>query len=122
MVVISNESVAWILTSDGVLAKLINLKLREYFSALGLTIKNVTCKSFAYDLTIFINYKISFDGKNVEEAKSTTFEHNNILHLATYVGQPLTTGSWTPDHAKTETMNLESGEWESGPDYPFHSM
>ena len=48
--------------------------------------------------------------------------HNNILHLATYLGQPLTTGSYYPDHAKTEIMSLESGEWESGPDYPFHSM
>ena len=55
-------------------------------------------------------------------AKSTTFKHDDIYHLAKYLGKPLTTGSWGfPGHAKTEIMNLENGEWESGPDYPFHS-
>ena len=59
---------------------------------------------------------------SVEEAKSTTFKHNWIYHLAKYRGQPFTTGSgsWN-GHAKTEIMRLESGEWESGPDYPFGS-
>ena len=57
----------------------------------------------------------------VEEAKSTTVEYHYIYHLAKYRGQPFTTGSHNPDHAKTEIMRLESGEWESGPDYPFHS-
>ena len=64
--------------------------------------------------------KIRFDGISVEEAKSTTFGHNSIYHLAKYLGQPFTTGSYR-SHAKTEIMRLESGEWESGPDYPFHS-
>ena len=63
-----------------------------------------------------------FDGKSVEKAKSTAFEHNYITQLATYRGQPLTTGSYKPNHAKTEIMSLETGEWESGPDYPFYSM
>ena len=63
--------------------------------------------------------KIRFDGISVEEAKSTTFRHSNIYHLAKYLGQPFTTGSY--GHAKTEIMRLESGEWESGPDYPFQS-
>ena len=61
---------------------------------------------------------------SLEEAKSTTFEHGWIYHLAKYLGQPFTTGSsgyFDPSHAKTEIMRLESGEWESGPDYPFHS-
>jgi len=54
---------------------------------------------------------------------STTFEHDEIQHLAKYRGQPFTTGSFghPRGHAKTEIMRLESGEWESGPDYPFHS-
>ena len=64
--------------------------------------------------------KIRFDGISVEEAKSTTFEHKWIYHLAKYLGQPFTTGSWL-DHAKTEIMHLESGKWESGPDYSIHS-
>ena len=54
----------------------------------------------------------------VEEAKSTTVEYHYIYHLAKYRGQPFTTGG---DHNKTEIMRLESGEWVSGPDYPFHS-
>ena len=64
-----------------------------------------------------------FDGKFAEKAESTTFEHRYIRQLATYLGQPLTTGSWKPNnHAKTEIMSLETGDWESGPDYPFYSM
>ena len=66
------------------------------------------------------NNEIRFDGISVEEAKSTTYEHDWIHHLAKYLGQPFTTGSWG-GHAKTEIMRLESGEWESGPHYPFHS-
>ena len=40
--------------------------------------------------------------------------------MAKYLGKPLTTGSIN-SHAKTEIMSLENGEWQSGPDYPFHS-
>ena len=76
-------------------------------------VTNVICK-FTYLSSLLyktdINYIIRFDGKTVEEAKSTTFVHSNILHLATYLGQPLTTGSYLPDHAKTEIMNLKSGK------------
>ena len=60
------------------------------------------------------------------------------MHLATYRGQPLTTGSWTennrkiiwkegrrlvkliPNHVKTEIMNVTTGIWEFGQDYPFY--
>ena len=69
--------------------------------------------------------KIRFDGISVDEAKSTTYKHDHIYHLAKYLGQPFTTGgsssSERSHNAKTEIMRLESGEWESGPDYPFHS-
>ena len=72
---------------------------------------------------IYMSYIIlRFDGKSVDKAKSTTFKHHFINQLATYLGQPLTTGSQEPNHAKTEIMSLVFGEWESGPDYPFHSM
>ena len=63
-----------------------------------------------------------FDGKSVENARSTAYEHKYINQLATYLGKPLTTGSADPNHTKTEIMSLETGEWESGQDYPFHSM
>ena len=71
---------------------------------------------------LIINNFIRFDGKSVTLSGSTTFEHNDIYHLAKYLGQPFTTGSGYPTYnAKTEIMRLESGEWKSGPDYPEHS-
>ena len=66
--------------------------------------------------------QLRFDGNSVEEAKSTNFKHYAIDQLATYHDKPLTTGSWKPNHVKTEIMSLETGEWESEPDYPFYSM
>ena len=69
-----------------------------------------------------MNNLIRFDGISVALSGSTTFKHEYIFHLAKYLGQPFTTGSvGYPGHAETEIMRLESGEWESGPDYPFHS-
>ena len=41
-------------------------------------------------------------------------------HMANYLGKPFTTGSYD-SHVKTEIMSLANGEWQSGPDYPFHS-
>ena len=67
---------------------------------------------------LIINNFIRFDGKSVTSTGYTTFEHSGIYRLAKYLGQPLTTGG---HNAKTEIMRLESGEWKSGPDYPFHS-
>ena len=71
-------------------------------------------------LKVKVHLKFRFNGNSVEVANSSTFEHVRIYHLAKYLGKPLTTGSWN-SHAKTEILNLENGEWESGPDYPFHS-
>ena len=71
-------------------------------------------------LKVKVHFKFRFDGKSVEVAKSTTFEHQNTFHMAKYLEKPLTTGS-DSSHAKTEIMSLENGEWQSGPDYPFHS-
>ena len=68
-----------------------------------------------------INKLFRFDGKSVTLSGSTTFKHDSTYHLAKYLGQPFTTGSFNPWHAKTEIMRLESGEWKSGPDYPYHS-
>ena len=67
-----------------------------------------------------VHFKFRFDGKSVEVAKSTTFEHRYTFHMANYLGKPFTTGS-LDSHAKTEIMSLENGVWQSGPDYPFHS-
>ena len=75
-------------------------------------------------MKVQVHFKFRFDGKSVEVAKSTTFEHRLIYHMANYFGKPFTTGSDDESdhpHAKTEIMNLENGEWQSGPDYPFHS-
>lgn len=73
---------------------------------------------------ILIEYKFRFDGQVVESANSTIYSHNNIIHMASYLGEPLTTGSWSiikraSNHAKTELMNLQTGEWNTQPDYPF---
>ena len=87
-------------------------------------INHVTRESFK-NLFEFPKIKFRFDGKTVSASGSTAFEHHNIYHLASYLGQPLTVGSGDPytntDNAKTEIMNVESGQWKSGPDYPFHS-
>ena len=79
---------------------------------------------FSYKIHISKLFHIlfRFDGKSVENVKSTAFKHRGIFQLAMYLGQPLTTGSNDPNHAKTEIMSLETGKWESGPDYPFYSM
>ena len=58
----------------------------------------------------------------IEKTKSTNFEHGTIYQLATYLGQPFTTGSYEPNHAKTEIMALLTGEWEVAADYPYHPM
>ena len=68
----------------------------------------------------FLILKLRYDGQKVETVQSTTYGHNMIFHLASYRGQPFTTGSWT-GHSKTEIMNLQTGKWISAPDYPFHS-
>ena len=65
--------------------------------------------------------KFRFNGQVVETVQSTTYQHNGIYHLASYQGQPLTTGSYKPRNAKTEIMNLQNGKWTSGPNYQFHS-
>ena len=71
-------------------------------------------------MKVKVHFKFRFNGESVEVAKSTTFKHDEIHHLAKYLGKPLTTGcsGYSSGHAKTEIMNLENGEWESGPDYP----
>ena len=84
-------------------------------------INHVTRESFK-KLFEFPKIKFRFDGKTVSASGSTAFEHDGIYHLASYLGQPLTVGSGYPRyHAKTEIMNVESGQWKSAPDYPFHS-
>ena len=80
----------------------------------------------SFDLLIIKN---RFDGQMVKSAHSTHHRHHNILHLASYLGQPLTTGSWQDghfslitSHAKTEIMNRETHEWNTVADYPFNSV
>ena len=70
----------------------------------------------------FLKIKFRFDGTMVQTAQSTTYQHRYIYHLASYRGQPLTTGSCcSSGYTKTEIMNLATGKWTTGPDYPFHS-
>ena len=76
--------------------------------------------NFKFFFFNFLKSKFRFNGRVVEQVRSTTYEHNHIYRLASYRGQPLTTGSYA-SHAKTEIMDLKSGKWTSGPDYPFDS-
>ena len=120
MVAALNELVPWILIFIMVLVIHFNLKSRRYFSVLDhIMINHVTRESFK-NLFEFPKIKFRFDGKTVSASGSTAFEHDGIYHLASYLGQPLTVGSYY-SHAKTEIMNVESGQWKSAPDYPFHS-
>ena len=84
----------------------------------GVALISFPLSKFAWK-NLIINNFIRFDGKSVTYSGSTTFEHGSIYHLGKYLGQPFTTGG---SNAKTEIMRLESGEWKSGPDYPFHSL
>ena len=150
MVAMSNELVVQNLTIVGALATHINLKQRKYFSALDWMTKNVICKFsgtkqvlktptnsqinlIRYPFKIHISKSLiiyfRFNGKSVQKAKYTTFNHHRIYQLATYVGQPFTTGSSSHEHggssynhAKTDIMSLETGEWRLRPDYPFYKM
>ena len=51
-------------------------------------------------------------------AKSSYYRHK-LIQLAKYRGQPLATGDI--EHNKAELMSLETGQWRTGPEYPFHS-
>ena len=74
-----------------------------------------------------LEIKYRFDGEMVKSANSTAYRHKNINQLASYIGQPLTIGSWHPlraigNNAKTELMNLKTGHWNTETDYPYSSM
>ena len=56
----------------------------------------------------------------VETAESTVYEHDQINHLASYRGRPMTIGG-SYSSAVTEIMHLETGQWRQGPDFPFVS-
>ena len=109
------------MSSDGFQLALIRIRCRTLLLCSLSKLLNLIIK-LKLNLIIKINFnkKFRFDGISVEDAKSTYFDHWNIYHLAIYLNRPFTTGSYVFD-AKTEIMRLESGEWESGPDYPFHS-
>ena len=71
----------------------------------------------------FLKLKFRFDGESIQSVGSTTYYHANVYHLASYRGQPMTTGDHysSSSYVKTEIMNIETGQWTTGPDYPFHS-
>ena len=64
----------------------------------------------------------SFDGENYANVASTRYSHVQTLGLAIYQGQPLTTGAYHERSVKTEIMNLSTGQWEGGSDYPFQEL
>ena len=93
---------------------------RFYFVSIGAQVIKDAIRKYNPFLTFFFKLKFRFDGQLVQTVQSTSYQHVYIYHLASYRGQPLTTGSRTFNGNKMEIMNLESGEWTTGPDYPFH--
>lgn len=86
-------------------------------------IKNVIRKYNAIKNELVVenfNSKFRFNGILVEPAESTIYEHYEINHLASYRGNPMTTGG-SYSSGVTEIMNLETGQWIEGPEYPFFS-
>jgi len=89
-----------------------------------------SCNTFAFPeekvlLCFDLNHNKSchaFDGDNYVNVASTRYSHVQTLGLGKYQGQPLTTGSYQERSVKTEIMNLGTGQWEDGPDYPFQEF
>lgn len=65
-------------------------------------------KCMIYDGTTF--------DKNITES---TFGHEHVNALTSYREKPFITGSDVPGGLQTEYLDLESGNWTQGPDYPF---
>ena len=98
------------------------LELKKiYFVSITAIVIEHAIRKFNTFLT-FLKLKFRFDGQLVQTVQSTSGYHSEIYHLASYRGQPLTTGSFShsSSYKRTEIMNLESGEWTIGPYYPFN--
>ena len=54
----------------------------------------------------------------IKKEISSDYEHNKVLSLASYRGLPFVTGSYDPDHSKTEWLNIEKMRWETKTDFP----
>ena len=68
---------------------------------------------------MFTITKLRFDGKTVLSSHWTTYDHDNIHHLASYHGEPLTVGG--SGSTKLEILDIDCVKWSPGPDYPFDS-
>lgn len=73
---------------------------------------------------------LRFDGEEFHPAESTTFSHRSVLGMGNYKNSALTVGCRTSNtntcndtvaYIKTEIMNMETGHWSNGPDFPFAS-
>ena len=69
----------------------------------------------------------SFDGtvggtspRNNPISRSTHIHRYIFGRLGSYLGQPFVTGGWD-NHHKTEIMNMDTLQWEDGPDYDLHN-
>ena len=89
-------------------------------------LKSLSIVSYVSDIFLaplkFLTFFHSFDGENYANVASTRYSHVQTLGLAIYQGQPLTTGAYHERSVKTEIMNLSTGQWEGGSDYPFQEL
>ena len=83
-------------------------------------IKNATGK-FEHDFQ-FSNICSSFDGNLYQSAGTSSYAHDRTYGMANYKGKALITGCGDSGcGVKTELMDMDTLEWNDGPDYPFIS-
>jgi len=62
-----------------------------------------------------------YDGERYQNSVNSKCDHHYTDGLAIYKGSPFTTGSNVPGCYKTtEIYDIEMGQWNHAPDYPFH--
>ena len=49
---------------------------------------------------------------------SSKYEHYKVISLASYRGSPFVTGSYNPNHSKTELLNIDDMKWKTKTDFP----
>ena len=110
------------------ISKLIGCKLTK-IRDLEFEYKSGACNSFSKFGILFCfgedatrrcySMNISKNGSiTVKKEKSSIYEHKKVLSLASYRGSPFVTGSYDPDHNKTELLNIDQMRWERKPDFP----
>ena len=66
------------------------------------------------------SFSISKTGTlTIKQEISSKYDHDFALSLASYRGSPFVTGGGSPDHSKTELLNINEMQWETKANYPL---